>query len=195
MLDTKCGTSYVNGPLVLPSDTRLDRSEMQELLRFWQHLLDDPKLLERSIFFNRAAYEDLRVPEVKRHRFTKKVSLDFSNADNWERVTEDYAVAIPVGGKRRVGMEMCFTDPLLSVVLEELEKSPADFPSLRHMPSEFGRGEDIWWGEDISATWALVRTRDVHREIGRAFGYREDRILQAYPNPWWRRLGRRLGFG
>jgi hypothetical protein len=115
----------------------------------------------------------------------KKEWIDPSEWNNWERETESYLVAIPVGGHRRVGMEMCFSEPLLTIALEELRKRPDDFPNLRHAPSEGGSGEDIWWGEDITGLWAQRRTLEVHRAIGQAFGYREERILGNYPDDWF----------
>ncbi len=80
-------------------------------------------------------------------------------------------------------MESCFTEPLLSIALRELTKRGTDFPNLRHIPSQFGVGEDIWWGEDISDLWARRTTTQDHWALGRAFGYREDRIIELYPRP------------
>jgi hypothetical protein len=114
----------------------------------------------------------------------KKEWIDPSEWQDWERQIESYLVAIPVGRQRTVGTETCFSEPLLTVALEELRKRPKGFPNLRHGPSQYGRGEDIWWGEDIAELWKQPRTLAVHRAIGRAFGYREDRILKTYPDGW-----------
>ena len=87
-------------------------------------------------------------------------------------------------------MERCFREPLLSVALKELANRPNDFPNLRTVTSQWALDGDvdIWWGDDISVLWNAQKTLEVHRALGRAFGYREDCILRTYPDPWWRRF-------
>jgi hypothetical protein len=145
-------------------------------------LLANPELVQKAVFFNKADYADIRIPEGKRvWRRRGEIRVNPADFQKWKRVTEDYAVAIPVGGQRKVGMESCVTGPLLSIALDELAKRALDFPKLRVV------GEDIWWGEDISELWAQPRTTQTHRAIGRAFGYREDRVLEVYPDTWLNR--------
>ncbi|MGA2723099.1 MAG: hypothetical protein ABSG79_11880 [Bryobacteraceae bacterium] len=177
----------MTGPIVVALKTETERPVLQKVLYQWSNLLANPELLQKAVFFNRADYTDIRIPEGKRIWWSGKIRLNFADAGKWKRETEDYAVAIPAGRQRRVGMESCFTEPLLSIALDELAKRSLDFPKLRHIPSEFGVGEDIWWGEDISELWADRRTTETHRAIGRAFGYREDRISEAYPDTWLNR--------
>jgi hypothetical protein len=141
--------------------------------------------MERAIFFNQADFYDIRIPEKQRRWFFgKKDWINWSDSPKWKREVEDYAVAIPTGGVRKTGMEMSFIEPLLTTALGELSKRSEDFPILRRAPTATGIGEDIWWGEDISDLWNQPRTLEVHRAIGRAFGYRENRILELYPDDW-----------
>jgi hypothetical protein len=176
---------FMSEPTILPVKAAIDRPEFRKLVASWRNLLADSDLVESSIFFNYADYEDIRIPEFRRRWFFgKKDLIDWSGSAHWERETEDYAVVIPVGGQRRAGTEMGFREPLLTLALEELGKRPARFPNLRQVPTESGIGEDLWWGEDISALWNRPRTLEVHRAIGRAFGYREDRILELYRDTW-----------
>lgn len=176
---------FMSGPIVVPGSPGIDRPGLQRLLRTWRDLLADPKLMEGAVFFNRADFYDIRIPDVQRRwLFGKKEWINWSDSANWKRETEDYAVAIPAGGMRKTGMETGFTEPLLTVALGELGKRPEDFPNLRHVPTKFGIGEDIWWGEDISELWSQAKTLEAHRALGRAFGYRDDRILELYPDTW-----------
>lgn len=174
----------MTGPTVVALQENIPRPVLQEQLAYWRDLLAKPELLEKAIFFNEADYVDLRIPEGKRWWLSTK------DARQWKRQTESYRVAIPVGGLRTTGMECSLLEPMLSIVLDELSARPVDFPDLRHITSDFGMGEDVWWGEDISKLWAH-RGPAAHRAIGRAFGYREERILERYPYTWlekWRRV-------
>lgn len=175
----------MSGPTIIPAKPSVDRPLLQEVLRFWRTLLVDADLVNEAVFFNAAEYEEIRIPTVRRRWWGgKREWIDLSEWQSWERETESYRVAIPVGGQRKVGTETCFSEPFLTVALEELRKRPDGFPNLRHGPSQYGTGEDIWWGENIAELWSQSRTLKVHRAIGRAFGYREDRILGAYPDDW-----------
>jgi hypothetical protein len=171
-------------PTVVPAKANVKRPRLRKELTVWRKKLANPELLERAVFFNQADYFDIRIPRGRRLWLSSKLRIDFSKWQNWERETESYLIAIPVGGQRKVGMEPCFAEPLLSDALDELRKRPQDFPNLRHSSSRFGSGEDIWWGEDISDLWAQPRTLEIHRAIDRAFGYRENVILKTYPDKW-----------
>jgi len=176
---------FMNGPIVVPANSGIDRPELQTLAKSWWDLLADPTLVERAVFFNRAEFYDIRIPKLRRRWFFgRKEWIDWSESSKWKRETEDYAVAIPVGGARKTGMEMSFIEPLLTIALEELGKRPEDFPNLRRTPTATGTGEDMWWGEDIAELWRQPKTLETHRALGRAFGYREDRILELYRDDW-----------
>jgi hypothetical protein len=175
----------MSGPIVIPENPGIDRPKLQKLLRTWRNLLADPGLLEGGVFFNQADFQDIRIPELRRRWwFGKKEWIDWSGSPNWKRETEDYMVAIPARGARKTGMETGFTGRLLSIALEELGKRRVDFPNLRHVPTVSGIGSDIWWGDDISELWSQPKTLETHRALGRAFGYRDDRILQMYSDTW-----------
>jgi hypothetical protein len=177
----------MSGPIVVPENSGIERPDLQKLLKSWRNLLAAPELIERTVLFNQADFHDIRIPKLRRRWwFGKKEWIDWSDSPNWKRETEDYLVAIPVGGARKTGMETGFTGTLLTIALEELGRRPGDFPNLRHVPTVNGIGNDIWWGEDISELWLghTSPTLETHRALGRAFGYREDRILQLYPDDW-----------
>jgi hypothetical protein len=174
----------MTGPTVLPAREDFKRRELRKELKFWKKLLASPDLLERAVSFNEAEYREIRIPEIRRHWLSGETWIATSQWKNWPRETESYRAAIPVGGRRKVGMETCFARALLSDALEELGKRPQDSPNLRHSASQYGSGEDVWWGEDIADIWSQPRTLAVHRATGRAFGYREDRILITYPDDW-----------
>lgn len=182
----------MTGPIVVARRTETERLLLQNALRYWSNLLANPELLQKAVFFNRADYDGIRMPEGKRVWWSGKILLNFADAKKWKRETEDYAVAIPIGGQRKVGTVSCFTEPLLSIALDELGKRALDFPKLRHNPSQSGMSQDIWWGEDISELWGRPRTNETHRAIGRAFGYREDRVSKLYPDTWLNRCRKLL---
>jgi hypothetical protein len=175
----------MNRGIVIPSPKQTDLPELEEEVRFWGDLLANAELLEQTFFFNEAEYSEIRTLEGKPHWLAGKIEL--TAADFWKgkRQTESYKVAIPVGGKRRAGMEGMFNEPLLSVALKELTNRPNDFPNLRTVASQWASDGDvdIWWGDDISELWNAKKTLEVHRALGRAFGYREDCILRIYPDP------------
>jgi hypothetical protein len=174
----------MNDYTVLPGQGRVDSRKIREALSSWRALLADPELPSRAVLFNEAAYFDIRIPKSTRAWWGGERAIDISQHHTWERDSESYRVLVPTGGSRRAGTEPCFAGAMLSDALEVLSKCPHDFPNLRHIPSEFGLGEDLWWGEDISGIWSRPRTLEVHRALGRAFGYREDRILRLYPDDW-----------
>jgi len=179
-----------NRGIVIPTPEQIDLPELESQGRFWSDLLANPELLEKTIFFNEAAYSEIRTLDGKRHWLTGRMEL--TAADFWQgkRQTESYTVAIPVGGQRKAGTERMFREPLLSVAMKELGNRPNDFPNLRTVASlRAPDGDvDIWWGDDILELYNAEKTLEEHRALGRAFGYREDRILRNYPDPWWKRL-------
>lgn len=171
--------------IVIPIPIETEAPELEEARRFWRNLLVNPELLAKTLFFNEAAYSEIHPLEVKRHLFTRKMSFVVGKIKH-----EDYRVAVPVGGQRKAGMEG-FPESLLSIAEKELGDRPSDFPNLRVIDSEHSvlGVNELWWGDDISNLWNTPkRTIEVHRALGRAFGYREENILKTYPDPWWRRL-------
>jgi hypothetical protein len=176
--------------IVIPSPKRTDLPELGNQTRFWSNLLANPELLGKTFFFNEAEYSEIRALEGKRHWLTGQMRLSVEDFGKGKRRTESYKVVIPVGGQRRAGMERCFREPLLSVAWKELTNRPNDFPNLRTVASPWAlNGDvDVWWGDDISELFYAEKTVEVHRALGRAFGYREDCILRTYPDPWWKRL-------
>ena len=164
-----------------------DRS-LPEILDFWKDLLENPELVDKAVIFQDDR-GDYRIVEGIRLWPTHQRWVNFANAHKWKLAPPRYKVAIPIGGKRKAGVEGCFIEPQLSSAMEELAKRPTDFPNLRHAPSSVGNTRDIWWGEDITNLWAHKRTLENHHALGRAFGYREDRIFELYPHTW---LGRFL---
>jgi hypothetical protein len=179
--------------IVIPTPAQTDLPELENQVRFWTDLLANPELLEKTVFFNEAAYSEIRTLEGKPNRLTGKMEL--TAADFWkgERLTESYKVAIPVGGQRKAGTEQMFREPLLSLALKELGSRPNDFPNLRAVASLWAtEGDvDIWWGDDVLDLYNNAdKTVEEHGILGRAFGYREDCIRRNYPGPWWKRFPR-----
>jgi hypothetical protein len=125
--------------------------KITELFGFYRRLLADPELLDEAIPFR---------------------------CDS----TEEYGIAIPVGYRRRSGFGTCATEALALNLLAELKKRPADFPN-PHLRINVDDLWEVFWGDDIEDIRALVEELgdEAHRRIGRAFGYREDRILTMYP--------------
>ena|ERR1700677_5041000 len=123
------------------------------LFEFYRGLLADPELLDQAILFH---------------------------CDS----TEVCSIAIPVGCQRRSGFSTCFTEALALNLLAELQKRSADFPNPRLRMDVDGLWE-VHWGDDIDDLRALTEElgAEAHRRIGRAFGYREERILAMYPFP------------
>ena len=179
-------TIKMNRGIVIPPPEQADLPELESQVRFWSALLMNPELLEKTIFFNEAAYSEIRTLERKRHWLTGKMELTAVDFLKGERLIESYKVAIPVGGQRKAGTERMFREPLLSVALQELRNRPNDFPNLRTVASLWASDGDvdIWWGDDILELYNAQKALDGHRALGRAFGYREDCILRNYPDSW-----------
>ena len=109
---------FMSGPIFVPRKAGIDQPRFQRLVDFWLNLLANPELVERSVFFNSAAYEGIRIPKLRRRLlFGKKNLIDWSDHANWERETKDYLVVILVGGRRITGMEMSFIEPVLTLAL------------------------------------------------------------------------------
>lgn len=135
--------------IVIPStlvSTRLERE-----IEVWRKRLANPELLDKAVFINEAAYKDIRVPEQRDRK--GRLILNVEDAHKWKKEIESYKPLIPVGGQRRAGAETCFDDPVESIALQEMRSRPNHFPDIRVVPSQFGYGHDIWWGEDISEIW------------------------------------------
>lgn len=181
--------------IVIPTPTQMDLPELENQVRFWTNRLANPELLEKTIFFNEAAYSEIRTLDGKRDRLTGKMMFTAADFLKGKLYTESYKIAIPVGGQRKAGTERMFREPLLSVALKELGNRPKDFPNLRTVTSLWAsKGDvDIWWGDDVLDLYNNAdKTVEEHRALGRAFGYREDRILRNYPDPWWKGFSKML---
>jgi hypothetical protein len=124
---------------------------MAELLAFYRGLLANPELLNHAVQFH---------------------------CDS----TEELSIAIPVGYQRRSGFSTCATEELALDLLNELQKRPVDFPKPKLRVASDGLYE-VHWGDDIDhlRSMAAEGRVEAHHQIGRAFGYREDRILEMYP--------------
>lgn len=137
--------------------------EHEHTLQWWRELLKEEDLVNRSVLIVKPYY---CAPEL----------------------------AIPVGTHRRAGYVTITDEPLRQRVFEELRLHPLRFPDLRmdtHRSSDDPNLDtDIAWGDDISSLWSRREdpspgmAREAHRAIGRAFGYKESRILSLYPDAW-----------
>jgi hypothetical protein len=124
---------------------------------FWKKLLVEPELVDLSI------------------EFREKSSPEFSQ------------LAIPVG-VYRVSGHVCCDDTCPEKILDMLRHYPMHFPNARieWTPG----GEVVAWGKNLEHLWKIIgkrnlafkEQRDAHRELGRAFGYKEKLILAQYPD-------------
>jgi hypothetical protein len=129
-------------------------NNISELVTHFRNLLVEPRLLETAIFFN----------------------------PSWEN-TERYQTAIPVGRSRRTGQTHVADMKTVNALMSQLATRPKDFPNPRFTLDEDGF-YDVRWGDDISALWKQPCDVEKHRQIGRAFGYREEQIVGMYPDDW-----------
>jgi|GEM_PF-5585523 hypothetical protein len=139
----------------------------QETIDWWKALLREEELVDRSIMI----YSDeIHTPSL----------------------------AIPLGTHRRTGYISCFYDhEYARMVFRKLQERPLGFPNLRWVSNPVYRDRaaeeisEIAWGDDVTDLW-LARNRpgtlagDTHRALGRAFGYKEERIQEMYPPNWQR---------
>jgi hypothetical protein len=118
----------MNRGIIIPTPTQTDLPELEGQVRFWSDLLANPELLEKTIFFNEAAYSEIRTLEGKRHGLTCKIEL--TAADYWkgELQTESYKVAIPVGGQRKAGTERMFSRAVIVCCFERARESTDRLP-------------------------------------------------------------------
>jgi len=135
----------------------------QETIDWWKSLLIEEELVDRSVLIYRCG----------------DISPD---------------LAIPLGKFRRTGYLSCSVDDIREGIFRKLKERPFGFPNLRYGNVNLARfmgTREIEWGDDVTDLW---RGRDgggemaaeSHRALGRAFGYKEERIMEMYPLGWRR---------
>jgi hypothetical protein len=134
--------------------------KLQEKMDWWKALLTEEDLVDRSIFY-------------------------FQPRDS------EPDLAIPVGKSRRTGYCICNDEDLCKELMQRMRYRPFGFPNLRLVSSHtYDSGlNQIEWGDDINDLWAWHKRAggsdpEVHRQLGRAFGYKEIRIMTLYPAGW-----------
>ena len=132
-----------------------------ETVKFWKALLIEEELVDRSIYY----------------------------FEPWHSQPN---IAIPVGKYRRTGYCQVHNEEFREEVMRKMRMMPLSFPDLRlseRTGKYGGKRSEVEWGDDISDLWtrhkaANAMDGDVHRLLGRAFGYKEERILALYPEGW-----------
>jgi len=142
----------------------------QESIDWWKALLAEPELVDRAVW-------------VLGRGFDKPVP------------------AIPLGKHRRSGNVYVTDEDLRGPTFERLLERPSEFPDLRYETRKGLRSRDvvikdfreIAWGDDLTGLWNArdrvdgaipAGAAEAHRALGRAFGYKEERIWALYPEGW-----------
>jgi len=132
----------------------------EEVLRWWRLLLREEELVDRSILVV-------------------------------ERWRTEPTLIIPCGKYRRAG-SVVVSDEAMDEVLRKLRMRPHGFPDVRFAKEDSSGGDVIVWGDDLTDLWKQRETGspaniavEAHRNLGRAFGYKEERIMSIYTDDFY----------
>lgn len=128
---------------------------VQSKKNWWKALLIEEELVDRSIFY----------------------------FEPWDSEPD---IAVPVGKFRRTGYCVVKNDEFREDIMRKMRMMPLSYPDVRRAKRN---PYDIEWGDNINDLWkrhedSQGMEAEIHRLLGRAFGYKEERIMALYPPEW-----------